>query len=328
MNRVVVVDDDETNLKFYGAVVKRVLAEEALAFDDPQHALERLRDLRPSLIVVDYQMPEMDGVDFITAVRALPTHAFTPILMLTAAGDRTLAERALAAGATLFLNKPLALGEFTKQLRHYAGSPTPRTSFGEIVMPTDERDTLLRLHRMLEAYDRDLARQAVLVRDLSVAIATELRLPPEQCETLRICSLVYDVGMIAVPSKVRAMPSALTSRWRSVVNNHVDAGAAILSGGGRPLMRAAEAIARFHHERYDGSGYPDGLCGDETPLLARIVGVADTYMALVSERPHRVEFTAQHALAQIVGERGGAFDPYVVDAFVAAHDRMEHFRSA
>ncbi|MDE2481622.1 MAG: response regulator [bacterium] len=328
MNRVVVVDDDETNLKFYSAVVKRVLAEEALAFENPCQALERLHDLRPSLIIVDYQMPEMDGVAFVNAVRGLPAHTYTPILMLTAAGDHALAERALAAGATLFLNKPLALGEFTKQLRHYAGTPAPRSSYGEIVMPTDERDTILRLHRTLEAFDRDLARQAAMVRDLTVATAEALHLPSEQVEALRIATLVYDIGMIAVPHKVRAMPSALTSRWRTVVNGHVDAGAAILTGGQRPLMRAAETIARLHHERYDGTGYPEGLSGDEIPLFARIVAVADTYAALVSERPHRVEFTDAHALAQVLGERGNAFDPAVVDAFVAGLERIDRSRSA
>ncbi len=327
MNRVVIVDDDETNLKLYVAIVKRVLSEEALAFDDPERALEQLPDIRPSLIIVDYQMPEMDGVSFITAVRSLPAHAFTPILMLTATGDRALADRALAAGATLFLHKPLPLNEFAKTLRRYTSVPPARTTHGEIVMPTDERDTLARLHRMLEAFDYNLARQALLVRDICLAIANEMQLASGQVETLRLGVPVYDIGMITVPYNVRATPSTLTARWRSVVNAHADAGAAILSEG-RPLMRAAETMARFHHERYDGCGYPEGLCGDDIPLFARIVAVADTYAALVRERPHRVEFTHQHARAQIGSERGKAFDPSVVDAFVRAYDRTEHLRSA
>ena len=122
------------------------------------------------------------------------------------------------------------------------------------------------------------------------------------------------------------MPSTLPMRWRSIVNSHVDAGAAILSGATHPLLRTAEAIARYHHERYDGSGYPDGRSGEDIPLFARIVAVADTYIALTSERPHRIEFTQAHALAQIRGESGKAFDPSVVDAFVRLEDRLSDFR--
>ncbi len=110
------------------------------------------------------------------------------------------------------------------------------------------------------------------------------------------------------------------------MNGHVDAGAAILGGATRPILREAEAIARSHHERFDGTGYPDGLTGAEIPLMARIVSVADTYVALTSERPHRIEFTQPHALAQIRGESGKAFDPIVVEAFARLEDRLNEFR--
>jgi putative two-component system response regulator len=326
MNRVVVVDDDEPNLKLYAAVVKRVLGEDAVAFENPLEALERLNDLRPAVVVVDYQMPEMDGVSFIRELRAKAPHAFTPIIMLTASGEAALGDRAIEAGATLFLEKPLALADFTAHLRHYAGAPASRVTYGEVIMPTDERDTILRLHRALQAYSKDLATHAVTVRDVAVGIANEMQLPSEEIETMRIASLVFDVGMLAVPEKVREMPSALPTRWRSLVNAHVDAGGAILGGGRRPLLRAAETIARYHHERYDGTGYPEGLCGSMIPLGARIVAVADTYVALISERPHRVEFTSANAVAQIVGLSGTAFDPNVVAAFERLKDKPKNFR--
>ena len=326
MNRVVVVDDDEPNLKLYAAVVKRVLGEDAVAFENPLQALERLDDLRPALIVVDYQMPELDGLTFIRELRAKPAHAFTPVIMLTASPEPALCERALEAGATLFLQKPLALADLTAQLRHYAGAPASRVTYGEVIMPTDERDTILRLFRALQAHCKDLGTHAGHVRDLAVAIANEMQLPSEEIEAMHIATLVFDIGMLSVPDKVREMPSTLPTRWRSVVNAHVDAGAAILTGGRRPLLRAAETIARYHHERYDGTGYPDGLAGSMIPLAARIVAVADTYVALISERPHRVEFTPANAVAQIVGLSGSAFDPNVVAAFERLKDKPNNFR--
>jgi putative two-component system response regulator len=327
MYRVVIIDDDEATLKLYSAVIKRVLGESPIAFSDPHTALQELEHLRPALVIVDYFMPDMDGVAFTRAMRELSPHAFTPVLMLTANSDDSLGPRALGAGATAFVEKPISLKDFTAQLRRFAVvQPASRATYGEIVMPTDERDTLERLHRALRVSSRELADQAEAVRDLAVAIAEQMHLDHGDVEALRSAALVYDIGMLAVPERVRSTPAGLPTRWRSIVNSHVDAGAAILGGATRPLLREAEAIARCHHERFDGTGYPDGLTGTEIPLLARIVSVADTYVALTSERPHRIEFTQPHALAQIRGESGKAFDPKVVDAFARLEDRLSEFR--
>jgi response regulator RpfG family c-di-GMP phosphodiesterase len=326
MNRVVVVDDDTPNLKLYSALIKRVLGEDAVAFENPLVALDRLRDLRPPVIVVDYHMPDMDGLTFIEELRKQPAHAFTPVIMLTAESAYNVGDRAIAAGATLFLEKPIAIREFTAHLRQYVSPSYVETTFGEVVMPTDERETILRLFRTLQAHSPQLASHATQARDLAVAIAIELHCSFEDVEALRTAGLVYDIGMISVPEKVRLMPTALPLRWRTLVNAHVDAGATILEGGARPLMRAAELMARYHHERFDGGGYPEGLTAEEIPLLARIIAVADTYIALMSERPHRVEFTNEHAVAQVVGQSGSAFDPRVVHAFERLKDRLGEFR--
>ncbi|HUA08385.1 MAG TPA: HD domain-containing phosphohydrolase [Candidatus Acidoferrales bacterium] len=327
MYRVVIVDDDEATLKLYSAVIKRVLGEAPIAYADPRAALDALEDLRPALVIVDYFMPEIDGLAFTQAMRDLPMHAFTPILMLTANSDRSLGPRALRAGATAYIEKPITLKEFSAHLRRFAlVQPQSRVTYGEIVMPTDERDTIERLHRTMRSCSRELADHAEQVRDVAVALGEQMRLSSGDIEALRTAALVYDIGMLSVPERVRMMPSALPLRWRSIVNSHVDAGAAILGGGTRPLLREAESIARFHHERWDGSGYPDGLMGVDIPLLARIVAVADTYVALVSERPHRIEFSEVHAIAQIRGESGKAFDPDVVDAFTRLEGRLGEFR--
>jgi putative two-component system response regulator len=247
--------------------------------------------------------------------------------MLTAHSDLSLGPRALDAGATTFVEKPISIKDFTAQLRRFAATaPSSRSTFGEIVMPTDERDTLERLFRAMRAANRELADNSEAVRDVAVAIAEQLHLPANDIDALRTAALVYDIGMLSVPERVRTMPAALPMRWRTVINSHVDSGATILSGATRPLLRMAEAIARHHHERYDGSGYPEGLAGEDISLWARIVAVADTFVALTSERPHRIEFTQTHALAQIRGERGRAFDPSVVDALLRLEDRLGGFR--
>ena len=325
MPRVVIVDDDEAVLKLYSAVIRRVQGETPAAFSDPRAALEALPSLRPSLIIVDYFMPEMNGVEFTQALRALPQHAATPVLMLTAHSDRTLGPRALHAGATAVLEKPISIKDFTAQLRRFV-TPATRATHGEVMVNGDERDTIDRLHRTLRCADPTLATQAQFVRDISVAIGEQMGLPAGQLEALRAAALVYDIGLLSVPVRVRDMPSELPARWRSIVNAHVDAGASILDGAHTPLLQAAATVARTHHERYDGTGYPDGLRGEEIPLLARIIAVADTFAALVSERPHRIEFTSGSALAQIRSEKARAFDPKVVEALARLEHRLNDFR--
>lgn len=124
MNRVMVVDDDEANLALYATIVRQVTGEDPLAFNDPAQALRSLNIVRPELIVVDYQMPEMNGVAFICALRAMEGHAQTPVIMLTGVNDRSVAIAALAAGANDYLEKPLALHDFITHLRRYT---TPKT---------------------------------------------------------------------------------------------------------------------------------------------------------------------------------------------------------
>src|SRR5262249_33696653 len=153
----------------------------------------------PSLIVVDYRMPDMDGLDFIHEVRRRPSHAHTPILFLTGDAGAAIGPKAIEAGATLFLEKPFSLRDFSAHLRHFTG--TPKTTRGEVVMPTDERDTIMRLHRAMQACSTDLAWHAVRVRDLAVIIAETMHCNSELVEALRMGGLVYDIGMISVPEK-------------------------------------------------------------------------------------------------------------------------------
>lgn len=315
MDRVVVIDDDEATLKLYGAVIQRVLGEAPLAFSDPCAALVQLEVLRPSLIIVDYFMPEMDGVAFTRALRRLPAHAQTPVIMLTAHSERVIAPRAVDAGATDVVEKPISLKDLTEQVRRYA-----RRSF------EGEREAIDRLHRVMRSCNPALADHSEAVRAVALAIGEQLGLFEDDMRALSAVAMVYDIGMLAIPERVRSMPATLTTRWRSVVNSHVDAGEAILAGSDQLLLRHAEVVARSHHERWDGTGYPDELAGEAIPLLARIIAVADTFIALTSDRPHRIEYTPLHALSQIQGERGCAFDPDVVDAFARLENRLGEFR--
>lgn len=317
MKRVMVVDDYEPNLHLYSAIVRRVIGEEPLAYDSPTEALRSLKQERPSLIVVDYQMPEMNGVNFIAALRQIDGHANTAVMMLTGVNDDAVQTAAFAAGATHYMEKPLALRDFTAHIRRYTGPATPEAPLVDCPADDRTRDTILRLHHAVRARDCALADRMKRAGEVAAAIARGMHLAAAEADVLQTASLVYDLGMLCVPESVLQSANPLATHWRELVREHARTGAAILGGGHSPLMHAAESIALSHHERYDGTGYPDGLQHHKIPLYARIVAVADTYTALTSPRAYREKFSSERALAEIERARGSAFDPSAVDALLA-----------
>ncbi len=320
MKRVLIVDDYEPNLRLYAAVVKRVTGEEPLAYEEPRQALERLRTTTVDLIILDYQMPELNGIDLVRAVRELPEHVDTPVIFVTSDSDPSLPARALSSGATVFLEKPVALRDFMAHIRRFVPAPVK----DEIPLDgtSGDRDAIVRLHRALQARDANLAERIRRARDLAVALAHDLDVSSEEIERLTIAALVYDIGMIAVPDKALEAPWELNARWTNIVREHAGAGSVILSGGNSPLMEMAEMLARLHHERFDGEGYPERRKGEQIPLLARIIAVADAFTAMTSERPYRVEMATADAIAAIKAESSGAFDPLIVGALASMRDPL------
>jgi putative two-component system response regulator len=178
---------------------------------------------------------------------------------------------------------------------------------------------LERLAQAVETRDGETGEHTRRVGENSAHLARALGLPDDQVELLRRAAPLHDVGKIGIPDAVLAKRGALTAAEREVVKTHTVLGAKILAQGDSELMRAAERIALGHHERWDGTGYPNGLAGEEIPLEARIVAVVDVFDALVHDRPYRDAWTETRALAEIEAGAGGHFDPAVAAAFLQAH---------
>jgi len=327
MQRVVLVDDFEANLKLYSAIIERVLGDEAVVFADPREALNFLQNTEPSLVIVDYNMPGIDGIAFIRSLRKIPARAHTPVMMLTAETDRGLRSEALAAGADVFLTKPIATGEFVAHIRDLTAHPSLAglpsitirgTIDSRLADVRHEEKTILRLHRAIEAHDAGEARRMRTTRDISVVLAKELRLPQVDIDALQWGALVYDIGKLAIPEYILAHSGELSLESRSVINHHAEAGATILADPGSALLQRAETIARHHHERFDGTGYPFGLRGTMIPLLARIVAVADTFASLLCDRPHRQRLAFAHAMREVADQSGTQFDPSIIAALERA----------
>ncbi len=179
-----------------------------------------------------------------------------------------------------------------------------------------ELEMIERLGRAAEWRDEDTAQHVIRVSRICEVIALEAGLSPHEARLIALASQMHDLGKIAVPDTILLKPGALTEEEFEIVKRHTTVGADILAGGTTELLQTAEQIARYHHERWDGSGYPEGLAGEEIPLPARIVAIADVFDALTSDRPYKKAWPVVKAIASIQLSAGTHFDPDLVECFV------------
>jgi response regulator RpfG family c-di-GMP phosphodiesterase len=340
MSRVVVIDDYEPTLRMYAAAIEKMLGGEVVPFTDPREALHYLGAMEPTLCVVDYSMPDMDGVAFVQELRGVPGRERTPIIMLTGKDDRDLKSRALDAGVSVFLNKPVSAEEFAGHVRRLATQQTAQTDRADELRELKERaeaadrrvhqrsrDALDAIARAYAARDPEGATRMKLAGEIAVMLAIETRCSVADVQLLREAAHVYDVGKLAVSEKILTTTALLSPASRAAIERHAEAGAEILSVSESRLLSAASTMARTHHERWDGMGYPRKLKGEAIPLSGRIIAVADALVAMTNARADRPAMTFGHALDQIKRESGTHFDPNIVSALERIKDRVSQLRS-
>ncbi|HUA09139.1 MAG TPA: HD domain-containing phosphohydrolase [Candidatus Acidoferrales bacterium] len=335
MSRVVVIDDYEPTLRMYAAAIERMLGGEVVPFTDPREALLYLGSMEPTLLVVDYSMPDMDGVAFVQELRGVPGRERTPVIMLTGRDDRELRTRAMQAGVDVFLNKPVTAEEFAGHVRRLATQQNKLEDRAEEMQVLRERadasdrnlhhrdrQAIQALWNACAARDAEWAARMKLAGEIAVLLAIEGRCTVSDVQILREGAYVYDIGKLAIPEKILLTSARLSPQSRVACDAHAEAGAQILTHTDSKLFNAVAVIARSHHERWDGLGYPKKLKGDAIPIAGRIMAVADTLVALTSARADRPAMTFGHALDQIKREGGTHFDPSVVHALEQIKDKI------
>ena len=263
---------------------------------------------------------------------------YFPILMLTADERPELKETALSSGAKDFLNKPVNPVEarlrirnllearyFHQQLKHQNERLEAMVGDRTAKLENAHVEMLIRLAKAAEYRDDDTGEHTWRVARTTAGLAHELGLPRATVDLLLRAARLHDVGKIAIPDGILLKPGRLTDAEYEVVKEHTRAGAELLSGGQSALVQLAETIALTHHERWDGTGYPQGLKAEAIPLEARLLAVADTFDALTHDRIHRKAETPERAVEVIRENAGKQFDPRVVDAFLVLYARGEIF---
>lgn len=299
-------------------------------FSDPTEVPRYLDRSTPDLVVLDLCMPEMDGYEVLEDVCGrLPQDTFLPVLVVSGMDDIDSRLKAMRSGAKDFLAKPIDVQEFlvhvyslldtrflSLRLNQTRSTLQNLVQSKNIELRQAHMETLERLGRVAEIRDDITGQHTSRVGRLSALIAQELHLSPEQVELIMRAAPLHDVGKVAIADKVLLKTGSFGPEEREIMRDHVRLGAELLSGGRSEIMQAAEQIALCHHERWDGQGYPRGLAGEDIPILARIVAVADTFDALTHVRPYKEAWSVPDALNEIERERGWQFDPSVVDALI------------
>lgn len=333
---IVIIDDDKSILDLLSHVLTQQPSDRVFTFPDPSVALAWCAQHEPDLVVVDYMMPEMDGLQFIQSFRWLEGRDDVPLLMLTADQQTSVRHQALKLGANDFVNKPLDIIEIAARisnmlaLRHSQKKLRDRASWlaEEVAKATSEiclreHETIIKLSRAAEYRDPETGTHILRMAHYSRLIARNLGMDMEQQQLLMDAAPMHDIGKVGIPDHILLKPSRLTEDEMLIMRQHTRIGYSILSGSSSSLLQMAAQIALSHHEKYDGSGYPYGLVGEDIPISGRIVAVADVYDALSSERPYKTAWMQDQVLELLRECAGKHFDPRCVDALLSSIDEAQ-----
>ncbi|WP_020681242.1 HD domain-containing phosphohydrolase [Marinobacterium rhizophilum] len=328
---ILVIDDEAPNLKLLQKMLASMGYKDVTLVQDPRMVIDHYRSKKPDLILLDLNMPHIDGFGILAQLQELDDPTLPPIIVLTAQTGRDFKLRSLNEGARDFLSKPFDRAELQARVRNLLDAHMAHRMVYDQKSVLDDlvrqrtaelRHTRLqvieRLGRAAEYRDNETGLHISRMSHYSRLIALRLGLSKTECDTILHASPMHDIGKIGIPDIVLLKPGKLTAEEFEVIKRHPEIGARLLDGDDSTLMVTARKIALTHHEKWDGTGYPQGLKGEEIPLAGRIVAVADVFDALTSVRPYKRAWSVEDAAALIRKDAGSHFDPQVVDAFMEA----------
>ena len=329
-SRILIVDDEPGNVQLLKRILVREGYRQVTGLSNPREAMAVIDEDRLDVVLLDLHMPVVDGYQILESITTSlePARRTLPVIVLTADATPEARRRALTSGAADFITKPFDVVEVALRIRntlerHQLHSEVRRQNelledrvrARTVELERAQLETFERLALAAEYRDDDTGRHTRRVGGVARAIAEQLGMAATDLDLLERAAGLHDVGKIGVPDGILLKPDRLTPEEFEVVKTHTVIGARILSGSHSPLLQLGEIIAGSHHERWDGRGY-HGLAGEDIPLHARITTLADAFDAMTTDRPYRAARSREEATEEIRRERGGQFDPNVVDVFL------------
>lgn len=338
--RVLIVDDTPESVWVLADALKDFYTLQVAR--EGKFALEALASPPlPDIVLLDVNMPGMDGYEVCRRIKADPRTAEVPVIFVTSDVDPEGESRGLQYGASDYIHKPFSPDIVRARVRNTVEFKRHKDLLYSLVQQKTntllrtQQGTILALADLAEWRDPDtgshIKRTQAYVKCLAQGLAKQPKyvteLTPQSIELMYMCAPLHDVGKVSISDAILLKAGKLTPPEMAIMQQHSKFGAQVLERalnhvGKDPFLELAYTIARWHHECWDGTGYPDGLRGEAIPLAARIMSVADVYDALVSTRPYKPPFSHQKAVDIILADRGKRFDPLVVDAFIQCQADM------
>ncbi len=338
-HRVLIVDDEGPIRGLIAQILNQYgyECETAAGVDE---ALALLQERRFSLLISDINMPGRTGLDLLAeAVRLDEDMA---VVMVTAVDDRGVAVHTLEMGAYGYIIKPFGKNEllisianairrreleinnrkYSKELELMVQERTKKLMEAESESREAREETIYRLAKAAEFRDNETAQHTLRIGAYAGILCQRAGFDEDFCEQMRVASLLHDVGKIGIPDAILLKPGALTAEEFGVIKTHADIGYRILEDSRSPLLLMGAVIAHTHHERFDGTGYPQGLKGRDIPLPGRITAICDVFDALTSHRVYKAAMPVEEALAILKEGRGSHFDPGLLDSFLGCLDQI------
>jgi putative two-component system response regulator len=332
---IALVDDEPRNLDLLNEVLATQGFINRVSFSKATQLIRYLQQHEVDLILLDFNMPIIDGLGVLQWIKQHFNQPDTPlmpsVIMLTAQADRENRINALKQGAQDYITKPFDIEELihrmviqlekchlTKQLLKQNNNLEEQVQQRTQDLQAAYLEVVARLGKAAEYRDNETSNHVKRVSLFSEILAKKAGLSDEQAQLIRLASPMHDVGKIGISDHILLKPGKLTTEEYAQMQKHVEIGCEILAGANSPLLTLAHEIALTHHEKYDGSGYPNGLKGENIPLCGRIVAITDVFDALTSERPYKTAWAIDQALDLLTSEKGKHFDPRLVDLFLDA----------
>lgn len=314
MEKILLVEDDDV-LREAARQLLDIEGYEVLSVGNGIEALKVFPDFLPDLIISDIYMPKMDGFGLLDSVRSLENGFSTPFLFISASSTRRNVYQARHLGADDYLFKPFDMLELLDAVR-------VRLDRRRTILLIDTREAHLQTVNMLahaiEARDQHTHGHVDRVRKYAMAFGSALGWSKEQLTVLEFGAVLHDVGKVTVPEDVLNKRSPLNEAELAIVRRHVDVGAQMLSGISH--LQAVVPYIKYHHERWNGNGYPGGLAEEKIPIEGRLLAIVDVFDAMMSERPYHAAHSKEETLKEIHDKRGIDFDPLLVDVFLKLMD--------
>ncbi|MBE9525916.1 MAG: response regulator [Proteobacteria bacterium] len=333
--KILIIDDESMNLDILNEIFEMAGYTNILTTNDPYHGVELYEKSSPSIVLLDINMPGMNGFDVLLKFKQLNYELPPPVIVLTAQSDNETCLKALSGGAKDFVIKPFNNNEILtrvnnlldmhlafKEIQNYSQTLEQTVQEKTQKLRDTQKEIIDRLGYAAEYRDTETAKHTQRVGEFSRLLAISMSYSEQEAEIILNAAPMHDLGKIGIPDSILLKEGRLDGDEWEVMKTHAEVGGDILKEAESDILKCARIIALTHHEKWDGSGYPLGLSGDEIPIEGQIVAIVDVFDALTSIRPYKEAWSIEATATLINNEKGKHFSPEIVTAF---NDNLEKF---